>query len=412
MRREMLLKQLESTIQVNGHILVVASGNGLSAQCVVKGGADLIAAISAGRSRQMGQSAFSGFFASIDTNRTVFEYAVKEILPVVDEFPVIMGLFVQDPCIHLYEYLQKIQSYGFSGIINYPSIGFFEGKFRRALENAGMGYQKEIEAIRLAHFLGLFTVAYVFDEEQAEEMTKAGADVICVHFGITGGGLQGANQVMSVELAMEKADKIFARADKIRKGVIKIISGGPVQTPVDAQSFYKNTRCQGFLGGSSIERLPVERAIINTVRAFKSQGNFDENNIIARVLNGDREKVDYGQFMVEYIQNNYQKNIRLKDLSVITHMSGTRLSVLFKEKVGCSFTEYLVGWRMNQAKKYLTETDKPMKEISMQVGYEDYSQFTKMFKKVTGKNPQEYRKEKRHIIKGERNKERQDKDEA
>lgn len=401
MTREMLFDQLTSIIQVNGHILVVASGNGLSAQCVMKGGADLIAAISAGRSRQMGQSAFSGFFSSMDTNAMVFDYAVKEILPVAGEFPVIMGVFVQDPCIHLYEYLQKIQTYGFSGIINYPSVGFFEGKFRKALENAGLGYEKEVEAVRLAHFLGLFTVAYVFDADQAEEMTKAGADVICVHFGITGGGLQGANRVMSVEMAMKKAEKIFVRADKIREGVIKIISGGPVQTPVDAQSFYENTRCQGFLGGSSIERLPVERAVINTVRAFKSQGNFDENNIVARVLNGSGGKADYGQFMVEYIQKNYQKNIRLKDLSVITHISGTRLSVLFKEKTGCSFTEYLIGWRINKAKQYLMNTELSMKEIGLQVGYEDYSQFTKMFKKVTGKTPQEYRREKGHIIKAD-----------
>lgn len=392
MEREELLKKLRATIQINGHILLVAPGNGMSAQYVIKGGADLITAISAGRIRQMGQSAFSGFFSCLDTNQMVMEYASKEILPVAGEFPVVVGLFVQDPCIHIYEYLQKIKENGFSGIINYPSAGFFGGKFRRALERAGMGFEKEVEAIRIAHFLGLFTVAYVFDVKQAVAMAEAGADMICVHFGITGGGLVGASQVISLETAMKTAETIYKSIDNIRPDILKIISGGPVQTPIDAKCFYQNTRCQGFLGGSSIERLPVERAVINTVRAFKSPGDFNETNIISKVLNGNLERVDYARFMLEYIQNNFAKKIRLKDLAVITHMSPARLSVLFKEKTGCTFTEYLIEFRMDKAKEYLIVTHKPIKEISVEVGYEDYSQFTKMFSKVTGMTPQEYRR--------------------
>lgn len=392
MTRKELLEQLHSVVQVNGHILAVASGNGMSAQYVIKGGADMIIAISAGRIRQMGQSAFIGFFSCLNANEMVLNFASREILPVAGNFPVVMGVFAQDPCIHLYDYLQEINQYGFSGIINYPSVGFFEGKFRNALEAAGLGYEKEVEAVRIAHFLGMFTVAYVFNEKQALEMAEAGADVICVHFGITGGGILGANQVMSMEIAMRMAEDIFKAIDKQYPEILKIISGGPVQTPIDAQMFYQNTRCQGFLGGSSVERLPVERAMLNTVRAFKSPGNFDEKDVVSKVLNGNREKVDYGQFMVEYIHKNVEKKIRLKDLSAVTHMSETRLSMLFREKTGQSFTEYLIAFRMDQAKKYLKTTETALKEISLMVGYEDYSQFTKMFKKIVGISPQEYRR--------------------
>lgn len=398
MNKEELLRRLKSVIQVNGHILAVATGNGMSTQFVIEGGADMIIAISAGRFRQMGQNAFSAFFSCTDTNRLVLDFCSKEILPVADGFPVIAGVFMQDPCISLYEFLQNIQHYGFTGVINYPSIGLFNGHFRNALESAGLGFDKEVEGIRLAHFLGLFTVAYVFNAEQALEMAKAGADVICVHFGITGGGILGADHFISLEMAMEMAEKIFQKVNQFRPDILKIVSGGPVQTPIDALHFYEHTLCQGFLGGSPIERLPVERAMLNTVRTFKSQGDFDRKNIVSQVLNGYQNNFDYADFLLEYIQKNYGKCIRLKDLSVVTHLSTTRLSVLFKEKTGLSFTNYLISFRMNAAKEMLRETDLQLKDIALRCGYEDYSQFTKMFKKTTGFTPQKYRS----LHKGER----------
>lgn len=391
MQRTELVNRLKSVIQVNGHMLAVAIGNGMSAQYVINGGADLILAISAGRFRQMGQNAFSGFFGCTNTNQMVLDFATKEILPVTDDFPVIAGVFMQDPCIYLYEFLQNIMHNDFNGVINYPSVGFFSGHFRNALEEMGMGFEKEVEGIRLAHFLGLFTVAYVFDEQQAIQMATAGADIICVHFGITGGGSLGADRFMSLEMAMEIAQNIFQKLNQIRPDIIKIVSGGPVQTPIDAHSFYQNTLCQGFLGGSPIERLPVERAMVNTVRAFKSAGDFDHRNIVSQVLNGNQQNLDYADFMLEYIRKNYSKCIRLKDLAVVTHLSTTRLSVVFKEKTGKSFTRYLIDFRIEKAKELLQTTDYQIKEIALQCGYDDYPQFTKIFKKNTCFTPQEYR---------------------
>ena len=391
MEREKLLSRLRSVIKVNGHILAVAVGSGMTAQYVVAGGADLIVAINAGRIRQMGLSAFDAFFGNMDTNQMMLEFATKEILPRVDDFPVIAGVFMQDPELHLYEHLGKMEQYGFSGIINYPSVGLFDGHFREALEKEGMGYEKEIEGIRLAHFLGLFTLAYVFDENQAEQMVKAGADAICVHFGITGGGMLGANRVMSLTVAMKMAENIFQKVDAINPEIIKIVCGGPVQTPIDGHSFYQNTRCQGIMAGSAIERLPVERAMLNTIRAFKCYGDFDDSNIVTHVLNGTEGETDYAKFMKEYIEKNYGKYIRLKDLSVVAHLSSSRLSVLFREKYGTSFTNYLIDFRMKKAQEFLRETDKSIKDIASLVGYDDYMQFSKMFKKKVGMTPQQYK---------------------
>lgn len=392
MTREEVLERLNSVINVNGHILVVASGNGMSSQYVIEGGADLITAISAGRFRQMGQSAYSAFFGCTDTNQMVLDYVTKEILTLANDFPVVLGLFAQDPCIHLYEHLQIIKEYGYAGIINYPSVCLFDGNFRTALEEAGLGFDKEVEAIRLAHYFNLFTVAYVLTEEEAVAMAKAGADVICLHFGITGGGILGANKIISMEVALKRAESIFHKIDKVNPNIIKIISGGPVKTPIDAHAFYQNTSCHGYLGGSAIERLPVERSMLNTVRAFKSPGDFDSSNIVNRVLNGTQDKPEYADFMLEYIEKNYEKCIRLKDLANVTHISTTRLSVLFKEKTGKSFTQYLIEFRMNMAKELLRNTDKQMKEIALIVGYDDYAQFSKMFRKMFQISPQEYRK--------------------
>jgi len=197
-------------------------------------------------------------------------------------------------------------------------------------------------------------------------------------------------------MALKRAEHIFQKMDAINPNVIKIISGGPVQTPIDAFAFYQNTKCQGFLGVSSIERLPVERSMLNTIRAFKSPGDFDHSNIVSRVLNGSQEKPEYADFMLEYIEKNYGKCIRLKDIANITHISTTRLSVLFKEKTGKSFTQYLIDFRMEKAMELLKNTDKQMKEISLLVGYDDYAQFSKMFKKLYQMTPQDFRKS--HVI--------------
>ena len=391
MQRTELIKRLKSIIQMNGHMLSVAIGSGMTTQYLIKGGADLILAMNAGRFRQMGQSAFSAFLGYSNANEMVMKFASEEILPMADGFPVICGVFMQDPTIYLYEYLQSIDQLGFSGVINYPTIICMDGSFRQSLENAGLGYEKEVEGIQLAHFLGLFTYAYVSTVNEAEQMARAGADVICVHLGISSGGILGANKTISMEMALKITSDIFDAVNKINPDVIKLVGGGPVQTPLDAREFYAHTACEGIIAGSIIERIPVERAMINTTRSFKSCGDFDSNNLISQVLNGTSDKIDYGDFMTEYLKNNYHKNIHISDIAAITHMSVPRLNVIFRQKTASSFTQYLINYRMEKAKEFLKNTDYQIKEISLRVGYEDYSQFVKMFRKKIGQTPLDYR---------------------
>lgn len=391
MEKKALLDKLHEAIQMDGHILAVSPGSAMLAQFSIDGGVDLLSCINAGKFRMMGQTAYAAFLGYSNANKLTMDYAINELLPAVGDFPVFQGVFMQDPNINLLEYLKEIKKIGFSGVINYPTAALLDGKFLKALEQTDLGYDREIEGIRLAHFCDLATLAYVSDISQAIAMAKAGADIISVHFGITGGGKLGANRFLPMELAIKRTNDIFKAIDEVNPDIIKLVCGGPVQTPEDANGFYQNTICQGALLGSAIERIPVEKAVIETVRTFKKQDFSSSDTLVKQVLNGNMEKKDYAEFMIQYIENNYGKRVRLKDLSEITYMSVSRLSVLFKEKTGQSFTQYLIHFRMKKAKEMLRFTDLPIKEISLKVGYEDYSQFVKMFRKIVKVAPNIYR---------------------
>lgn len=390
MKREQILKKLKATIHINGHITGVAAGGGMTGKYAAMGGTDLILALSAGKFRQMGRSSLASFLPYANSNDVVMAFATRELIPLLKDVPVIFGLQANDPTIHLYEYLQEIKEVGFAGINNFPSVGMIDGLFRQHLEETGMGFEKEVEAIKLARFLDLFTVAYVFNPEQARQMAKAGADVVCAHFGLTLGGVLGARQALSLEYAKNIADEIFKACDEVRDDVIKMVYGGPIRTPIDAAYIYENTDCDGYIGGSAFERIPIERAILNTSKAFKSQGSFDPDDIMVKMLSGKGRHYDYVDFVTTYIEEHFAEEIQIGELALVAHVSPSYLSTKFKKEKGISFTEYLVRFRMDKAAEYMERHKAPMAEFASMVGYQDYAQFSKMFKKYKGMTPTAY----------------------
>ncbi|MCI8327288.1 MAG: phosphoenolpyruvate hydrolase family protein, partial [Lachnospiraceae bacterium] len=188
MDRDYILRFLHAQANVNGHIIGAAVGSGMTAKYAAMGGADFLLALSAGKYRVMGRSSHASYFCYGNSNDTVMEMGTRELLPIIQNVPVLFGLFAADPGVHLYEYLKKIRENGFSGIVNFPTMALIDGKFREALEEEGNTYEKEVEAIKLAHYLGLFTVAFATTKEEARKMLEAGADVICAHLGLTKGG--------------------------------------------------------------------------------------------------------------------------------------------------------------------------------------------------------------------------------
>lgn len=388
--RKEILKRLWAQINVNGHIIGTVAGSGMTAKYEVMGGADLLLALSAGRFRIMGRSSFASYLCYGESNEIVMNMGCNELLPIIQDTPVLFGLFANDPMIHLYDYIQEIRASGFSGVVNYPTMGLIDGQFGEALQEEGNTYEREVEAIRLAHYFDLFTVAFVVNGEQARQMTEAGADIICAHLGLTKGGFLGAKKYISINDARKISDEIFDACDSVRDDVIKMIYAGPANTPLDMQYMYQNTKCQGYIGGSTFDRIPTERAILNTTRAFKSYGDFDANNPMMRMLDGNWNSGEYVEFVKKYVEEHYMNEIQLRDLAAVAHVSGSYLSVKFKKEVGCSFTEYLVRFRINKAKELFEHRFTSCKEVASMVGYADYTQFSKIFKKYMGKSPTEY----------------------
>jgi len=396
--RERVTKNIRRQVMVGHHIIGVASGAGITAKYAEQGGADFLLALNAGKFRQMGRSSISGFLPFCNSNDMVMEFASREIKPVTQEIPVIFGLNATDPTIDLEYYIERIKSMGFEGINNFPTVGLIDGQYREALEEAGLTYDLEVEAIRIAHEKGLFTVAFVFDEIQTRAMLDVGADIICAHLGFTAGGMLGAKKVLSLEAAKHKVKNIFAVCNEIRPDVIKMIYGGPVKTPVDVQYMYSDTDLLGYIGGSSFERIPSEKSITNITRAFKTTGELSEDDLMVKMLEGITKHYDYVQFVKKYVSEHYMQKISFIDLASVLYISRSHLSHLFKAEVGCSFPQYLVKYRINKATEIInSDNELNLSEVARLVGYQDYSQFCKMFKKYVVQTPNQYKTGHKHI---------------
>lgn len=389
MEREHIIRKMEAVANTGGHIIGAVSGSGMTAKYAAMGGADFLLALSAGKFRIMGRGSLASYFCYGNSNEIVMDMGTHELIPLMKDLPILFGLFASDPSIHIYDYLKEIKSAGFSGIVNFPTVALIDGQFREAIEEDGNTYAHEVEAIRLANHLGLFTVAFVTDEEQTRQMLEAGADVICIHLGVTKGGFMGASKYISLEGARKMIDRLFSVCEEIRPEAFRMIYAGPANTPADTQYLYGNTACQGYIGGSTFDRLPSEKAIIDSVRDFRS---LDENDPLQKILTDQVHSADMVSYIQEYISEHYSARVQLGDLALLMHISQPYLSTRFRKEVGCSFTEYLVRFRMDKAAQLLVEGHLACREVAEAVGYEDYAQFSKMFRKYKGVNPSVYGK--------------------
>ena len=223
--------------------------------------------------------------------------------------------------------------------------------------------------------------------DPARAMASAGADVVCAHFGLTSGGVLGAKHVLSLERARRTADEIFEAAAEVSPGILRLVYGGPVTTPQDAQYMYRGSTCQGYIGGSAFERIPVESAVMEVTRSFKQSPSIEPRSQLERILFSDPRNYDYIEFVREYIAENYMGELSLTELAQTAHLSVSYLSSLFRREVGRSFREYLLATRMEKARELAASGEHSLVEIAQLVGYRDYAQFSKMYKKYHGVSP-------------------------
>ena len=268
MNREQILKKLKNKVNAGGLIIGGGAGTGLSAKCEEAGGIDLIVIYNSGRYRMAGRGSLSGLLAYGNANEIVKEMA-SEVLTVVTTVPVLAGVNGTDPFMMLKPFLQELKDMGFAGIQNFPTVGLIDGVFRMNLEETGMGYDKEVECIAAARELDLLTTPYVFDSDEARLMTEAGADIVVAHMGLTTSGSIGAATAKTLPQAVELIQQITDTCKGLNDDVLVLCHGGPIAEPRDMQFVIDNVQdLDGFYGASSMERLPVERALTQQVAEF------------------------------------------------------------------------------------------------------------------------------------------------
>lgn len=268
--RRKILKKLHKQAEQGIPIVGGGAGTGISAKSEEAGGIDLIVIYNTGRYRMAGRVSITGLFAYGDANAVMMEMA-GEVLPVVKHTPVLAGVNATDPFRLMPYFLKQVKEMGFSGVQNFPTVGLFDGNMRKDMEATGLGYDKEVEMIAIAHELDLLTTPYCFTEDEARAMVKAGADMIVAHVGLTTGGTIGSQAAMAMDMAVDTTMRIAQASRAIRKDILVICHGGPFDEPENvAEAMQRMPGINGFYGASSMERLPVERAIKEQVQKFKA----------------------------------------------------------------------------------------------------------------------------------------------
>ncbi|GHB65838.1 phosphoenolpyruvate hydrolase family protein [Persicitalea jodogahamensis] len=269
--RQEVRDRLQNTINQQKAIIAAGAGTGISAKFIEKGGADLIIIYNSGRFRMAGHGSSAGMMAYGDANAEALSIGEYEVLPVVEEVPVICGVYGSDPRRRMWHHLLKVRDMGFSGINNFPTQSIVDGHFRQVLEETGMGFDKEVEMVRLASKMDLFSIVYVGKPEEAAQMAEAGADAIIAHVGTTVGGSIGVVEAScSMDEAIERSQAIMDAGKAINPDIFFLAHGGPVNTPEDVRVILDKTDMHGFVGASSLERMGVEQSLTDLTRRFKA----------------------------------------------------------------------------------------------------------------------------------------------
>ncbi|OIN61060.1 phosphoenolpyruvate hydrolase family protein [Arsenicibacter rosenii] len=263
--------RLQATLDQQKAIIAAGAGSGISAKFIEKGGADLLIIYNSGRFRMSGHGSTAGLMAYGDANAIAMEIGEFDVLPVVEEIPVICGVHGSDPRRRMWHHLLKVKDMGFSGVNNFPTHSIVDGHFRQVLEETGMSFDKEVEMIRIANKMDLFTIVYVATPDDARKMADAGADAIIAHVGTTVGGSIGVvDASCTMDDAVSRTRAIIDAAKDIKPDSFFLAHGGPINTPEDVQIILEQTTAHGFVGASSLERMGVEKSLTDLTKSFKS----------------------------------------------------------------------------------------------------------------------------------------------
>src|SRR5215467_5657583 len=269
-RRE-FLDRLRAELARGRPLVMAGAGSGICAKFIERGGVDILGIYNTGYFRMQGYGSLAGMLPIADANELVYQTARREVLPQVRAVPVVAGVNGVDPLRDLRLFLDDLRRIGISGVHNFPTVGWFDGEFRRTLEETGLGYGHELAMLRTARELDLLTIGYAFNAADTERlMREAAPDVFIFHAGITRGGTTGYASGSSLEDTARRSQDHFALAKHLQPDVILLAHGAALADPADAQYLLDHTDCHGVQLGSAIERLAMERPLEERAAAFKA----------------------------------------------------------------------------------------------------------------------------------------------
>ena len=267
--RQEVLARLHKELEAGRALIFAGAGTGISGKFEEAGGADIIGIYNSGVFRMAGAGSLAGLLPYGDANRMVIDL-FHQVFPIIKETPLIAGICGTDPFTVWPPYLQQLMDLGFSGIMTFPTVGLIDGKFRANIEETGFGFAKEAAVIRLAREMNIFTIGYCFNEEEAKMIAEAGADILACHMVLTSKGTIGAKTIVTMDDAVDLTNRMIAVGKKIKPDIIPITHGGPIAVYPDVKEALARTEAVGFLGASTIERIPVETAITECVKELKT----------------------------------------------------------------------------------------------------------------------------------------------
>ncbi len=253
------------------NLIGAAVGSGLAAQSAERGGADFLMALTAGYYRLHGCRSMAALLPYADSNKLIWELTTRHIMPRVYKTPVFIGLCAQDPLVQVEELLKSVKQSRINGVTNFPSVGFFDGNYRRALEESGLGFDSELKMLKIAKGMGLMTAGFCFNAEEAARTAEADVDIICFDLGFAEWKtVDPDSHQEALDQAVWKINAAIKKIEKTKRQPDVVIFGGQVTLPQDMAFVYQKTRAAGYVGGSTIEQFPTSEIIAQTVRSFKN----------------------------------------------------------------------------------------------------------------------------------------------
>jgi predicted TIM-barrel enzyme len=269
--RKTIVERLRAEIAAGRAVYDALCGSGITAKMAALGGADLITTFNLAYYRMQGLSSMAGYLPIGDANAITLELGERSILNVVRDCPVIAGVLGVDPTRDMRRFVDRLAAAGFSGVMNCPTVALIDGKFRADLEQTGLGYGHEVELLGYAHAEGLFTKAFCTTPDEALAMAEAGIDNIIIHFGNSSGGTIGSTDVVGIEEAAARANAVCDALAARHGDRILTCHGGALEAPADFEALLaREPRLQGYVGGSSAERFPIEQSVPEATRSFKA----------------------------------------------------------------------------------------------------------------------------------------------